>query len=258
MSIPRHTIPQRHILTELGYDVVRAGDELHGVAEVVPEMFVPGTDAIRTSILATWTDTTCGLLAIDVVGPRVPVTLELDVHLYEPPHEHDRIHAVGRLLKAGRSVVVLTVDFIGGDGRPLAVGTGSFMASPNPDVRVLGSTDEMLEARLHMGTRLSMPLAERAGCRRIAPGVAEQPKTEEGLNSSKTLNGGLIALAIEEAALSLTPDATLSSLAMRYLQPVRIGPALATAQVRAGLGRIEVRDTGNDDRLCVAATTRIF
>jgi acyl-coenzyme A thioesterase PaaI-like protein len=258
MSIPRHTIPQRHVLTELGYDVVRAGEELHGAADVVPEMFVPGTDAIRTSILATWADTTCGLLAIDVVGPRVPVTLELDVQLYEPPHEHDRIHTVGRLLKAGRTVIVLTVDFIGEDGRRIGVGTGSFVASPNPDVAVLGSLDEMLEVRMNMGKRLSVPLAERSGCVRVAPGVAEQPKTDETLNSSKTLNGGLIALAIEEAALSLTPATTLSSLAMRYLQPVRIGPAVATAEVLHGLGRVEVRDRGNDDRLCVAATTRVF
>ena len=41
---------------------------------------------------------------------------------------------------------------------------------------------------------------------------------------------------------------------MRYLRPVRIGPAVASAQVRAGLGRVEVRDAGSDDRLAVAAT----
>src|ERR671926_188576 len=147
MSIPRHTIPPRHVLSELGFDVVRAGDELHGV--------------------------------VDVFGPRVPVTLELDMQLYEPPHEHDRIHAVGRLLKAGRNVIVLTVEFVGDDGRPIGVGTGSFMASPNPNVSVLGSLDEMLDARLHMSKRLEVPLAERSGCVRVAPGIAEQPKTDE-------------------------------------------------------------------------------
>jgi acyl-coenzyme A thioesterase PaaI-like protein len=247
----------RHILSELGYELARDGDELLGTAEVVPEMFVPGTASIRTSILATWTDMTCGILAVDIIGPRVPVTLELDVHLYEPAHAHQRINAVGRLLKAGRSVVVLTVDFSGEDGEPVGVGTASFMAAPNPALTI-PSTDDLLGARVHVGGRLTVPLAERAGCRRVAPGVAEQPKTDEGLNSSKTLNGGLLALAIEEAALSLTPGTTLSSLAMRYLQPVRIGPAVATAEVRAGLGRVEVRDAGNDDRLSVVATTRVF
>ena len=249
--------PKTHILSELGFELARDGEEMHGRAEVVPEMFAPGTSSIRTSILASWTDVTCGMLAVDVIGPRVPVTLELDVHLYEPAHAHERIQAVGRLLKAGRSIVVLTVEFTGEDGAPLAVGTGSFMAAPNPALTIK-TTDDLLDARLHTGARLRVPLAERAGCRRLGPGVAEQPKTEEGINSSQTLNGGLIALAIEEAALSLTPGATLSSLAMRYLQPVRVGPAVATAQVRSGLGRVEVHDAGNEDRLCVAATTRTF
>jgi len=45
-------------------------------------------------------------------------------------------------------------------------------------------------------------------------------------------------------------------MALRYLRPVRSGPAVATAQVRAGLGRVEVRDAGGDDRPAVTATTR--
>jgi acyl dehydratase len=101
-----------------------------------------------------------------------------------------------------------------------------------------------------------VPLAERAGCERRGPGVAVLPRTDDGRNSSKTLNGGLIALAVEEAVLSLTPGATLSSLAMRYLRPVRVGPAVATETMRAGVGQVEVRDTGSDDRLAVVATTR--
>ena len=79
-----------------------------------------------------------------------------------------------------------------------------------------------------------------------------------GSNSSNTVNGGLIALVAEEAALSLSPGATLSSLNLRYLRPVRIGPAVATARTRSGLGQVEVRDAGCDDRLSVLATVRYF
>lgn len=105
--------------------------------------------------------------------------------------------------------------------------------------------------------RLGLPFAERAGCERREPGVAVLPRSEDGLNAAGTVNGGLIALAVEEAALSLTHGATLSSTAMRYLRPVRSGPAVATAAVRAGLGRVEVRDAGGgDDRPAVTATTR--
>lgn len=249
--------PRQHILQELGFDLVRAGAELHGSAGVVPEMCVPGTTSIRTSILAAWTDMTAGTLAVDLMDGRVPVTIELDVHLYEP-RRASSIHAVGRLLKAGRSVAVLTVDFTTEDGAPLAVGTGSFMAAPDATL-TLPSTDDLLAAKLHnRGSRLSIPFAERARCERVEPGVAVLPRSDDGLNSSNTVNGGLIGLTVEEAVLSLSPGTTLSSLAMRYLQPARVGPVVATAQVRGGLGRVEVRDAGNDDRLAVVATTRTF
>jgi hypothetical protein len=46
-------------------------------------------------------------------------------------------------------------------------------------------------------------------------------------------------------------------LALRYLRPVRVGPAVATAEVRAGLGRVEVRDAGSGDRPVATATTRL-
>jgi acyl-coenzyme A thioesterase PaaI-like protein len=105
---------------------------------------------------------------------------------------------------------------------------------------------------------MTLPLADRAGCKRQQPGVAVLPRTEDGLNGVGTIHGGLLALAAEEALLSLAPGQTLSSLGLRYLQPVRVGPAVATATVSAGLGRAELRDSGRDDRLAVTATARIL
>ena len=84
------------------------------------------------------------------------------------------------------------------------------------------------------------------------------PRTEQSLNASNTLNGGLLAVAVEDASRSAQPGAVLESISMRYLQPVRHGPAVATADVRDGLGRVEVRDEGNGDRLSVLAVTRSF
>lgn len=42
------------------------------------------------------------------------------------------------------------------------------------------------------------------------------------------------------------------------LQPVRIGPAVATATIHEGLGQVELRDSGNGSRLAVTGTTRTF
>src|SRR5580698_4495605 len=72
---------RRHVLRDLGWAVFRDGDNQHGAATVSPEMHVPGTSHLRTSILVTWADVLAGYLAMDVFSPRVPVTLELDVHL---------------------------------------------------------------------------------------------------------------------------------------------------------------------------------
>jgi acyl-coenzyme A thioesterase PaaI-like protein len=88
--------------------------------------------------------------------------------------------------------------------------------------------------------------------------VALLPRAEDGLNSSRTLNGGLIALVAEEAVLSLAPGRTLSSLGLRFLQPVRVGPVVATARETNGLAQVDLRDAGSDDRLSATATARIF
>jgi acyl-coenzyme A thioesterase PaaI-like protein len=104
---------------------------------------------------------------------------------------------------------------------------------------------------------LALPLADRAGCERERPGTAVLPQTEDGLNGAGTMHGGLLALAVEEAVLSLAPGETLSALALRYLAPVRVGPAVARATLQGGIGRVEVRDGGREDRLAVMASARL-
>jgi acyl-coenzyme A thioesterase PaaI-like protein len=246
--------PSGHVLLELGLGTERRGDELHGSAPIVPEMHVPGTDVLRISVLATWLDTIAGLLVADVVAPRVPVTLELDVHLHSPPRALEWVHLHGRLAKVGRTVVVPHVDLLDQEGRPLGFGAASFMVAPDPQLRMPERTG--MEGRPPGMARLRQPLAERVGIEHREPGVVALPRSEEGLNASNTVNGGLLALAVEEAALSADQGAPLVSMALRYLQPVRIGPAVAVAEVCRGLGRVEVRDAGAEERRAALATTR--
>jgi len=245
----------QHVLSELGFAVSQAGTDVVGEASIIPEMHVPGSHRLRTSILASWADHLSGLLAITVTTPLVPVTVELDVHLFAPAPESGTVRCTAKALKAGRSVFMASVAFTSGDGCPIAVGGGSFMVAPDPSLRL--PTTLSLDGPPPVQS-LREPLAQRAGCERREAGVAVLPRSDDGLNSSNTVNGGLIALAVEEAALSLAPGATVSSLSLRYLRPVRIGPAVATAEVRSGLGQIAVRDAGNANRLSVLATARFF
>jgi uncharacterized protein (TIGR00369 family) len=257
MTLPelRSDLPRHHLLQELGFTIRQTEGSLRGTGTVTPHMHVPGTQRLRTSILASWADMICGVLAAQAMTPRVPVTLELDVHLYRPAPTKGTVTAIGRTVKAGRSVIVAEVEFCDEREETVAFGAGSFMAAPDARLTLPGLTSIDMPPR---APALTMPLADRAGCRRERPGTAVLPRSEDGLNGSNTVNGGLIALAAEEAVLSLLPGETLCSLHLRYLQPVRVGPAVATAVVRGGLGRVELRDRGRDDRLAVTATARTF
>ena len=249
--------PERHVLQELGFTIAPVGEELHGTAAIVAEMWVPGTDVLRTSILASWADQLTGLLAVTALAGPVPVTLELDVHLYEPHHGTGRITGVGRLLKAGRAVIVAGADFTDAAGRPVATATATFMASPDRELR-MPPGDGHLEVVAEPGGPLPAALAERAGCERSPGGVATLPRTDEGLNASGTVNGGLLALVAEEAVLSDAPGCVLATMAMRFLRPVRVGPAVARARLHAGVGRVQVTDEGRNGALAVLVTTRTW
>ena len=245
----------QHLMSELGFAMRHVGSELVGTAPVIEEMCVPGTPHLRTSVLATWADHLAGLLAALAMTPRVPVTLQLDVDLIAPAPGSGIVRGTGRVLKTGRSVFFAGVEFNSDDGEVFAVGTGCFMAAPD---ETLNLPPTLSLEHAPPAQTLSIPLARRAGCERLEPGIATLPRTDDGLNSSKTVHGGLIALVVEEAVLSLSPGATLSSLNLRYLRPVRVGPAVARARATAGLGQIEVRDGGSGDRLSVLATARLF
>src|SRR3546814_5326928 len=155
-----------HVLGDLGFVVVRGGPHgLVGDAAVVPEMHVPGTDVLRTSILSLWADVLTGLLAADEVGPRVPVTLQLDLDLYAPPSGVGHVHAVAGRVKAGRTVFVAAVDFTDEAGRPFGSATGVFVVSPDPAVRMPEGPSPVGDMGVAHG-RLAVPFAERASCER--------------------------------------------------------------------------------------------
>src|SRR5579864_3472724 len=110
MTMEQRRVP-RHMLSELGFGVRNEDGVLHGSAPVIPQMHAPGTKHLRTSILAVWTDLLSGLLAAQAMDGRVPVTLELDIHLFHPAPGSGTVRAVGTPVKRGRTVFVSSVAF---------------------------------------------------------------------------------------------------------------------------------------------------
>lgn len=248
---------REHVLSELGFDISLVGDELHASAQITPPMHVPGTDLLRTSILAIWSDVITGILWIDVFNGRVPMTLDLTVDVLGSLPSSGGITAVSRPLKIGRSVAVAEVEFrVQGSPDCFALGSASFVAAPDASLR-LPSRAEHLSGFGRRPPSLAEPLADRAGVVRGAPGTASVARRTDSLNASNTINGGIIALVLEEAALSAAPaGATLSSMALRYLRAGRVGPVVAHATRHGRHIRVEVRDAGAEDRVLAVAMTR--
>lgn len=245
----------RTALDDLGLRLVPDGDDAVGDAPVLPTMWSPGTSCLRVTVAATWADAVLGMHAIMAFAPRLPVTLDLDVHLFDEIADAEHIAMRARLVKAGSSVVVSEMDFRDGNGRLVGVGGASFMVAPDPTL-VLPPVELIFERFAHRQGELTVPLTERIGCVREEPGVASLPCSPAVHNGSKAINGGLLTLAVEEAALSADPGATrVESVHLRYLRAIRTGPAVARANVHHHLGRVTVTEA-TTGTVAATATTR--
>ncbi len=242
------------IVGELGLQYARAGDVVSGRAEAVPEAAVPGTATLRTSVIATWADVIAGAIAGYAINPRIPLTLDLEVQLFGAATAGDVIVGESVAVKVGRTVVVCEASFRRESAEePFAIALASFIASPNPDHVFEGGFPEFTGEP----GRLRQPFAERAGLTVIEPGVAEVPRRLDGLNGTGAIQGGILALAAEEAALSLAVEpATVHSLNMRYLRQFSIGPcrAEATGNGQASIVRLVDEGTG---KIGAIATVRL-
>ncbi len=245
----------QHATDELDFTVHVDGDELRGEATMTPHAYVPGTDIPQITLLTTWADYTVGALAVSALAPRMPVTLELAVHIYPEAAGLEKITWNAEVVKTGRTVVVLHSEFRSGDGRPAGFANALFVAGPDPGS--VGPARQHLEWHYSKPrSALTEPLATMLGSQVVAPGHAVLPCSPHILNTAGAINGGLIAIAVEQAALSADPDAsTLESIQLRYLRGVRTGPASAHATVHHGIGQVEVHDCATG-KLAIVATTR--
>ena len=235
--------------SELGLAVTGGADALHGVARIVPELCVDEGGALRPSVLLTWADILIGSLANEHTLPRICMTVDLSVRVIEPIDAGVVLHSHGRLLKAGRTLTFGETTFtLDGADEPVAVALGTFVASPRPeDVSVsFVHGDGRVPGREVIAPPESV--SKMLGSRVVAPGVVEAPRHERLLNWADTVQGGAIAACAEEAVLALGPVVAPSELEIRYLGAVREGPMRATATRLGPWVRVEVIDTGNDDR----------
>ena len=242
------------ILAELGLRTAVDGPTAHGVAEVVDELCLPGTSALRTSVLATWADILTGAVAGVAIDPRIPLTLDLEVQLQRPVPAGIEIRVDAEAVKVGRRVILTEARFCdAASGEPFGLALVSFIASPNPEHVFEGGFPKLT----HLGGRLDVALAERVGGTLVEAGTFDLPRRPDGLNASGAIQGGLVALGAEEAVRSaLGTPAVPTSLTVRYLRPFAIGPARCVAEVRDDLAVVRLTDLGTG-KLGAMATMRL-
>jgi acyl-coenzyme A thioesterase PaaI-like protein len=244
----------RLVIAEMGLVLARDGEYLAGRATVVDELNVPGRRDVRATAFAIWADVIGAAIASARLAPRAATTVDLTLDLCRPVSGVEVVEARAHLVKAGRQMITTAVEFSDEDGHLLGFATLGLMAAPDGTMHEPGVASR--NAITSLVGRLPEPLGVRVGCERLEGGVARMPKSARTTNALNTINGGLHSLLVEESMLSLDPQAHVISMTLRYLRPARVGPAIATATLAEGLGRVTVVDAGAGGREVVLATVR--
>jgi acyl-coenzyme A thioesterase PaaI-like protein len=118
------TLPTDHFIAQLALQIDADGRRAVGTAPVRPELFVPGTERIRTALLATLVDVVAGHAPAGPIGPTVDLRLQM---LAAPPRD-GVVHLESTPLRVGRRLVVAdTVLRAGPAGEAFARATTTFM-----------------------------------------------------------------------------------------------------------------------------------
>ena len=255
----------------------RASDETMSTwIELRPDL-VDASGAALVAVIAYLVDSAVGMAAGFAALPQWVVTADIDLHLVARATAGP-LRADSRVVRAGtRQVLAECTVYDEGAGAVVATATANHsvlsperaapMSVPPPDEifrHQPQSPSGPLSGEQGPSGPLSEeprpPLLERYGVR-PAPGLAgaaELDITGPARNPWGILHGSLFALVVEAAIASAQPQARIDDLMVRFVAPARVGPARAQATNASGnLWRIDVRDVGNDDRVCATSFARV-
>ncbi len=207
--------------------------------------------------LLTFADVLIGQLASAQTYPRISVTADLGVKVFSALPGDGMYEMTAELLKTGRTMTVGETRFFSSDRRLMATSVGTFLASPRPADEAPDGFPDSLTARVTTEPGAST-LGEQVGLELLAPGHARIVLRPDLFNATESLQGGLVALLGEVAARSAATARAgrpyvVGGLQVHYLAAARVGPFHTSAEVEDREGasrvRVEVRDSGRDDRL---------
>jgi uncharacterized protein (TIGR00369 family) len=256
--------PAEHVLRDLrfAFEHDTEGRASRAWLPIVDELCTDHGGA-RAGALATLVDVIGGGLAAAAAAPDWIATADLTVHLVRSAGPGSVVEANARVLRAGRTTVVIEVDLSDETGRAIGAATMSFAVLPrrdhNPDISSVRNDGPSSMAVESSGLRAPFLDALGVGVLDAAAGLIEVPVTDWSRNSMGALQGGLVA-TIADASAELALRAAsgqpliVSDLQVSFLGFGRIGPVRARAEVlqattEFGSARVEIVDAGADARL---------
>lgn len=249
--------PERHLLRDLpvAYEHI---DPVSARAHLGRSPWFD--DVVTTDVLLTAVDVLCGSVVGRVVAPDWMATSSLTLHLLAPvvltPPTHEAV-ITARVIRDGRSTLVVDVIVESSSGERVAVGTGSFARLPRRE-----SSVDLSAFPVTFGERSGFdggtPERVDSFVEAVAMTSGEDGRLELSVhdyvqNSFGAVNGGVLALLAEQAALAVSaPGSVTTDVEIHYLRQARRGPVVASAEVlRSGssgsLVRVDLEDRGLDD-----------
>ncbi len=229
---------------------------------VVPELCTDRGVA-RAGALATLVDVIGGGLAATAAHPDWIATADLTLHVVGGAAPGTTVQADARVLRAGRTTVVIEVDLTA-DGTTVALATMSFSVLPRRDINPDMSTvrDQGPSTIAIPDSRLRAPVLDALGLHVVdaAAGVVEVPVTDWARNSMGAMQGGVVAMVADAAAESALRASTgesvvVSDMHVTYLGFGRVGPVrTATDVLGPHAARVSIVDTGAEQRMMTVAS----
>lgn len=250
--------PDEHLLRDLRFSFAHdsVGRASQAWMPVVPEMCTDRGFA-RAGALATLVDVIGGGLAATAAHPDWIATADLTLHVVSGAAPGTTVQADARVLRAGRTTVVIEVDLTA-DGRDVAIATMSFSVLPRRDINPDMSSvrEEGPTTMASPESRLRVPLLDALGLRVIdaAAGIVEVPVSDWARNSMGALQGGVVATVADAAAETALRAATgrpvvVTDMQVTYLGFGRIGPVrTATDVLDKRAARVSIVDAGAEHR----------
>jgi uncharacterized protein (TIGR00369 family) len=266
-------LPDENYLFDLGIRSTGVGEEAESRMVIRDEMRSEwGT--VHAGLGVVLIDAVTGRLAVRAALPDLVATSHISIQMGDTAREGVLI-ARGRVLRRGRSTIALEVTLEeaaleeGGERREVGFGCATFSIVPNTgDPGLADRIAALGNATVEMGgpqARLGAPYLSRIGLRVVdaARGVVEVDRSPYLQNHLGALQGGIVGTLIQAAAERAAAAAcggprVALDLSIQYLALGRVGPFRTRARVlrhnaHGAAVRVEVVDTGADDRFLAVA-----